>query len=225
MEETAGDIAHFVRNVVMYEINGVLVIVYALIAQWSLVLSVPCIAGVLMMDRLLATQLSLSPRPATPGSFFSARVTLVLAFLWLFIALTVPQPVPALGLVMWAVTLAAAWLVPGQRPQTLWRGKTAMLMYTLANIGLLGFTRLTADLSPEQWAKLLGSTQAASQTINQGKGIVQTLATIAIWYAIPVGYIGWAIKEFAINQSSLVAPGQTMSDIVHAIRTRGGLVE
>ncbi len=229
MEEVANAATHFLRNLAVYEINGLLIILYALIAQWPLMLSIPCAAGILTLDRLLAVQLSLSPRPSSKGEthFASTRITLTLIGLWVIVALAVPQPVPALGLVMWLVTILAAWLVPASRPQTLWRGtlRVALLSYTLANIGLLGFTQLTANLSPEQWAALLGSTQAALQTINQGKGIVQTLATIAIWYAIPVGYIGWVVKDFALNPSSLVAPGQTMSDIVHAIRTRGGLVE
>jgi hypothetical protein len=227
MEEIANTLTHLLRNLAVYEVNGLLVILYALIAQWSLVLSLPCAIGILMLDRLLAVQLSLSPRPSSKGDTHLAatRITLALIGLWIIVALAVPQPVPALGLAMWLVTVLVAWLIPSSRPQTVWRGKMALLSYTLANISLLGFTRLTANLSPEQWAALLGSTEAATQTINQGKGIVQTLATIAIWYAIPVGYIGWVVKEFALNPSSLVAPGQTMSDIVHAIRTRGGLVE
>jgi len=50
---------------------------------------------------------------------------------------------------------------------------------------------------------LLGSVRDASATIAQGRGIVQTIATIAIWYAWPVGVIGWMVKEFGINQGSL----------------------
>jgi hypothetical protein len=225
MEDLAQTATQVIRDLAVYELNGLLVIVYAIVAQWALALAGLCGAGVLVLDRLALLQVTLSARPGVPAPVHSMRLTLGVLALWIIVAITVPQPVPALGLAMWAVTLAVAWLIPPARLQTLWRGKMALLMYALANIGLLLFTRLTANLSPEQWAALLGSTQAANQTIDQGKGIVQTIATIAIWYAIPVGYIGWLVKEFAVNQGSLVAPGRTAADIVHAIRTRGGLAE
>ncbi len=117
MEEIANAVTHLLRNLTVYEINGLLIVLYALIAQWPLVLSIPCAASILMLDRLLAVQLSLSPRPSGRGEAHLAgkagvapttRITLTLIGLWIVIALAVPQPVPALGLVMWLVTALVA---------------------------------------------------------------------------------------------------------------------
>ena len=225
MEEFAQELLQAFRDFAVYEINGLLVIAYALIAQWALVLSTLCAAGVFVLDRVSAERASLTASRGVPAPERSARLTLIIFALWAIVALSVPMPVPALGLLMWVVTLAVAWLIPSARLRVLWQGKVALMMYALANLGLMLFTRLTAGLGAEQWSALLGSVRDASATIAQGRGIVQTIATIAIWYALPVGYVGWLLKEFAVNQGSLVAPGRTASEIVHAIRTRGGRAE
>ncbi len=225
MEEFAQNALQVARDLGMYEINGVLVIAYALIAQWALVLSLPCAVGILILDRVVAISTSMAGRSGGPTSGRAARLTLLVLALWIVTALSVPMPVPALGLAMWAATLVMAWVSPASRIRTLWQGKNGLLVYALASLGLLLFTRVTADLSAEQWSALLGGAQEANAAIAQGKGIVLTIATIATWYAWPVGVIGWMVKEFGVNQGSLVAPGRTTAEIVHAIRTRGGLAE
>ena len=225
MEGFAQELLQAFRDFAVYEINGLLVIAYALLSQWALVLSMICAAGVFVLELLASIRASLSARSGTPAPERGARLTLIVFALWVMVAVSVPMPVPALGLLMWAITLAMAWLVPSARLRVLWQGKVALMMYALSNLGLLLFTRLTAELSAEQWSALLGSVRDATNVIAQGRGIVQTVATIAIWYALPVGYAGWLLKEFAVNQGSLVAPGRTAAEVVHGIRTRGGRAE
>jgi len=225
MEEFARNALQVIRDLAVYEINGVLFVAYGLIAHWAVVLSALCAIGVLTLDWLVKQNTSLSGRPNGPASGHSARVTVCVLAVWIVTALSVPMPVPALGLGMWLATLVMGWLSPGHRIRTLWQGKNGVLVYGLACLGLLLFTRVTADLDAAEWSALLGSVREANTAIAQGKGIVLTIATVAIWYAWPVGVIGWMVKEFGINQGSLVAPGRTTAEIVHAIRTRGGLAE
>jgi len=126
VEEFAQELLQAFRDVAVYEINGLLVIAYALIAQWALVLSTLCAAGVFALDRVSAGRASLTAGRGVPAPERSARLTLIIFALWAIVALSVPMPVPALGLLMWAVTLAVAWLIPSARLRVLWQGKVAL---------------------------------------------------------------------------------------------------
>jgi len=138
-------------------------------------------------------------------------------------AFLISAPVPALGFSMLAATTLWAWLEPANRMRHLARGKGALLMYALAALGLRLYLALEADVYG--WAAAFGSVEAAIETLQQGRGLVQIVAMLAILYGIPVGYLGWLVQEFVSTPRSLVAPGQTAQEVIHALRTRGGLSE
>ena len=70
-----------------------------------------------------------------------------------------------------------------------------------------------------------GSVEVAVQTLQQGRGLVQTIAMLALLYGIPIGYLGLLVQDWISRPHSLIAPHQTAQEVVHDLRTRGGMRE
>lgn len=214
----------FLHTIGIYELNGCFVIGYwigAHIIQLTACLELLIMA---LLDLTEAERTNMSLYGRIPWHKLSTlRYTLLSAVLWLLTAFLISAPVPTLGLFMLLATTLWAWLEPAQRLRHLARGKGVLIMYALAALGLRVYLALDADVYG--WAAAFGSVESAIATLQQGRGLVQIVAMLAILYGIPVGYLAWLVQDFVSTPRSLVAPGQTAQQVIHALRTRGGLSE
>ena len=209
------------RHLAVYQANGVFVSAYWLLQHAAQLGALVALGAIALLDYTEARRLNLS-LDARPNAWrVGWRQTALVAGLWLLTAFSTPAPVPVLGLVMVLVTAASGWLDPAERYQHLRRGKGALTLYALATLGLRAYLALNADVFG--WAATLGSVDAALSTLEQGRGLVQMIAMLAILYGIPLSYLSWVVQAFISRPASLVAPGQTLQDVVHALRTRDGL--
>lgn len=211
------------RHLGIYEVNGAFVILYWLLTHAIPVLSTIGFAGVATLD--LTEVERLNPSLHRPIRWFVGpiRYTLLVTALWLTTAFVIPAPVPILGLTMLVATLAIAFFERARRYQHLRRGKGALVLYSAAALGLKIYLALSADVYG--WAATFGSVEVAVQTLQQGRGLVQTIAMLALLYGIPIGYLGIVVQDWISRPHSLIAPQQTAQELVHELRTRGGMSE
>jgi hypothetical protein len=207
----------------IYEANGAFVTVYWMVQHLVHILSLLGLVGMGMLDLTEHARLNPTLQPRRPGVTGPVHYTLWTATLWLVTAFVMPAPVPALGLVMLLVTLAVACFERPHRYQHLRRGKGALVLYSAAALGLRVYLALSADVYG--WAATFGSVEAATQTLQQGRGLVQTIAMLALLYGIPVGYLALVVQEWISRPHSLLTPHQTAQEIVRDLHTRGGLSE
>ena len=211
------------HHLAIYELNGAFVIFY-----WLLTHAIPVLSaiGFLGMTTLDLTEVKrLNPSLQHPTRWFGGtiRYTVLVAVLWITTAFVIPAPVPVLGLTMLLATLAIAFFERGLRYQHLRRGKGALVLYSAAALGLKIYLALSADVYG--WAATFGSVEVAVQTLQQGRGLVQTIAMLALLYGIPIGYLGLVVRDWISRPHSLIAPRQTAQAVVHELRTRGGMSE
>jgi hypothetical protein len=159
----------------------------------------------------LTILLSQAPREQRPFGF----AAICLGFLSV---LFVPQPIPVVILAMtWAGIAAIA--LDRFNPDTLrWRVIGGVALYAVASIAWTGYTAYVATLSPEQWAGMLASDEAAS-TIAQGRSFLQTISVWGLWILLPLGYFSLLIQGLFIHPPVAAAPAA----MIHTVRGRGDL--
>jgi hypothetical protein len=102
-----------------------------------------------------------------------------------------------------------------QRDNTLWFVKSGLILYSLAVIASRVYLHYTAQLSPEQWAGLLGSTETAAVVIANTRSNVTTIVLWAIWLIIPLGYFSMLIQQLLVMPRSLLSPRANAQQTMH----------
>jgi hypothetical protein len=222
-EQLLTDIGTALQHLGIYELNGAFVMLYWLLTHSVPVLSLLGFGGMATLDLTEAERLN--PALQRPTRWFTGtlRYTALVTVFWLSTAFIIPAPVPVLGLTMLLATLAIAFFERARRYQHLRRGKGALVLYSAAALGLKVYLALSADVYG--WAATFGSVEVAVQTLQQGRGLVQTIAMLALLYGIPTGYLGLLVQDWISRPHSLIAPRQTAQEVVHDLRTRGGMRE
>jgi hypothetical protein len=218
--QTIGDC---LRAAAIYEANGAFVTLYWLGQHLVHLLSLLGLVGMGRLDLTEHTRLNPTLQPRRTWFTGTVQYTLLTTGLWMVTAFVIPAPVPVLGLSMLMATLAIAVFERPQRYQHLRRGKGALVLYGAAALGLRVYLALSADIYG--WAATFGSVEAATQTLQQGRGLVQTIAMLALLYGIPVGYLALVIQDWISRPHSLIAPHQSAQEIVRDLHTRGGISE
>jgi hypothetical protein len=103
----------------------------------------------------------------------------------------------------------------------LWNVKSGIAIYALAVIGSRLYLAYTAQLSPEQWAALIGSAQTAATVIASTRGNVTTILLWALWLVVPLGYFSMLAQQVFVNPLSVVSPLAGAQDLLRALRVRG----
>jgi hypothetical protein len=102
----------------------------------------------------------------------------------------------------------------------LWNVKSGIAIYALAVIGSRLYLAYTAQLSADQWAALIGSTESAAAVIANTRGNVTTIILWALWLVIPLGYFAMLLQQVLINPVSLVNPLAGAGELIQRYRTR-----
>jgi hypothetical protein len=221
-------IAAFLSYLPVYLVNGVLVILYALVDHVAEIASLAAAALMMLIpDAEVQRRAGFRPRreerPGESGIPRTAQsMTLLILLLWLAAQWGMGAPVPWIGAAMWIVGFVCVLALPTQRFNLLWYVKGGIAMYALAVIGSRLYLAYTAQLTPEQWAALIGSREAAASVIAGTRSSVTTIVLWALWLVIPLGYFSMLVQQAFANPMSLVSPWQGAQDLMRHLRSPDG---
>ncbi len=214
---TLDELGILLADLPVYFANGLLVIVYVLAAHLPALVSLCCAYGCLRwFDLPTQAKAGFMPRRGSidngqsvslPILPVSALLTGIALVLWLLAQFLIHEPVPWIGAGMWLVGLAGIFLAPDhQRENTLWFVKTGLILYSLAVIASRIYLSYTAQLTPEQWAGLIGSTDSAATVIANTRSSVTTVVLWALWLVIPLGFGSLLLQQLLVNPRSALSP-------------------
>ena len=216
----------FLAALPTYLLNGVLATVYWLGESGAALVSILC-AGLIIrfvdqrVQSRAAFRLGRSGREAATPDLYTAQITTaIILVLWVISQWGMGAPVPWLGAAMWIAGTIILLLVHMQEHTLLWNMKSGIAIYSLAVIGSRLYLAYTAQLSADQWAALIGTSESASAVIANTRGNVTTIILWALWLVIPLGYFAMLLQQVLINPMSLVNPLAGASELINRYRTR-----
>jgi len=169
-----------------------------------------------MLAQAMTDQRSAGPQPRT-----AQILTGIVFALWLAAQTGMAAPVPWIGAAMWLVGVIVLLVMPDhQRFNQLWFVKTGLAVYALLVIGSRIYLGYATQLSPEQWAGIIGSAESASAIIASTKGNVTTIILWALWLVAPLGYFSPLVQQVFVNPMNLVSPLAGAQDVLKRIRER-----
>lgn len=220
---TFGD---FLAALPTYLLNGVLATVYWLGESGAALVSILC-AGLIIrfVDRRVQSRAAFRPgrsgREAPTPDLYTAQITTaIILVLWVISQWGMGAPVPWLGAAMWIAGTILLLLVRMQEHTLLWNMKSGIAIYSLAVIGSRLYLAYTAQLTADQWAALIGTSESAATVIANTRGNVTTIILWALWLVIPLGYFAMLLQQVLINPMSLVNPLAGASELINRYRTR-----
>jgi len=216
----------FLAALPTYLLNGVLATVYWLGESGAALVSILC-AGLIIrfVDQRVQSRAAFRPgrsgrEAATPDLYTAQITTAIILVLWVISQWGMGAPVPWLGAAMWIAGTIILLLVHMQEHTLLWNMKSGIAIYSLAVIGSRLYLAYTAQLSADQWAALIGTSESASAVIANTRGNVTTIILWALWLVIPLGYFAMLLQQVLINPISLVNPLAGASELINRYRTR-----
>jgi len=216
----------FLAALPTYLLNGVLATVYWLGESGAALVSILC-AGLIIrfVDQRVQSRAAFRPgrsgrEAATPDLYTAQITTAIILLLWVISQWGMGAPVPWLGAAMWIAGTIILLLVHMQEHTLLWNMKSGIAIYSLAGIGSRLYLAYTAQLSADQWAALIGTSESASAVIANTRGNVTTIILWALWLVIPLGYFAMLLQQVLINPMSLVNPLAGASELINRYRTR-----
>lgn len=216
----------FLAALPTYLLNGVLATVYWLGESGAALVSILC-AGLIIrfVDQRMQSRAAFRPgrsgREAAAPDLYTAQITTaIILVLWVISQWGMGAPVPWLGAAMWIAGTIILLLVHMQEHTLLWNMKSGIAIYSLAVIGSRLYLAYTAQLSADQWAALIGTSESASAVIANTRGNVTTIILWALWLVIPLGYFAMLLQQVLINPMSLVNPLAGASELINRYRTR-----
>ena len=209
-----------------YLLNGVLATVYWLGESGAALVSILC-AGLIIrfVDHRVQSRAAFRPgrsgrEAATPDLYTAQITTAIILVMWVISQWGMGAPVPWLGAAMWLTGTIIVLLVHMQEHTLLWNMKSGIAIYSLAVIGSRLYLAYTAQLSADQWAALIGTSESAAAVIANTRGNVTTIILWALWLVIPLGYFAMLLQQVLINPMSLVNPLAGASELINRYRTR-----
>lgn len=216
----------FLAALPTYLLNGVLATVYWLGESGAALVSILC-AGLIIrfVDRRVQSRAAFRPgrsgREAPTPDLYTAQITTaIILVLWVISQWGMGAPVPWLGAAMWIAGTILLLLVRMQEHTLLWNMKSGIAIYSLAVIGSRLYLAYTAQLTADQWAALIGTSESAATVIANTRGNVTTIILWALWLVIPLGYFAMLLQQVLINPMSLVNPLAGASELINRYRTR-----
>ena len=216
----------FLAALPTYLLNGVLATVYWLGESGAALVSILC-SGLIIrfVDQRVQSRAAFRPgrsgrEAATPDLYTAQITTAIILVLWVISQWGMGAPVPWLGAAMWIAGTIILLLVHMQEHTLLWNMKSGIAIYSLAVIGSRLYLAYTTQLSADQWAALIGTSESASAVIANTRGNVTTIILWALWLVIPLGYFAMLLQQVLINPMSLVNPLAGASELINRYRTR-----
>src|SRR5512142_1572446 len=220
--------SQFLEALPTYLLNGLLATLYWLADSGAALISLACAAGMTAwIDASVQNRATFRPArngrqgPGMPVESHTAQVITGVALLfWITSQWGMGAPVPWIGAAMWLTGLVIALLVRQQETTTLWNVKSGIFIYALAVLGSRLYLAYTAQLSPEQWAALIGSTESAATVIANTRSNVTTIILWALWLVIPLGYFAMLLQQALLNPISLSTPLASAQELIERYRVR-----
>ena len=217
---------NFLSSLPTYLLNGILATVYWLGDVSAALVSILC-AGLIIhfVDKRVQSRAAFRPgrsgrEAATPELFTAQITTAFVLVLWIISQWGMGAPVPWLGASMWITGAILLLLVHMQEHTLLWNVKSGIVIYSLAVIGSRLYLVYTAQLTADQWAALIGSSESAAAVIAKTRGNVTSIILWALWLVIPLGYFAMLLQQVLINPMSLVNPLAGATELINRYRTR-----
>jgi hypothetical protein len=217
---------NFLSSLPTYLLNGILAAVYWLGDSSAAIVSILC-AGLIIhfVDKRVQSRAAFRPgrsgrEAATPELYTAQITTAFVLVLWVISQWGMGAPVPWLGASMWITGMILLFLVHMQEHTLLWNVKSGIVIYSLAVIGSRLYLAYTAQLTADQWAALIGSSESAATVIANTRGNVTSIILWALWLVIPLGYFAMLLQQVLINPMSLVNPLAGATELINRYRTR-----
>ena len=176
----------FLAALPTYLLNGVLATVYWLGESGAALVSILC-AGLIIrfVDQRVQSRAAFRPgrsgrEAATPDLYTAQITTAIILAMWVISQWGMGAPVPWLGAAMWLTGTIIVLLVHMQEHTLLWNMKSGIAIYSLAVIGSRLYLAYTAQLSAEQWAALIGTSESAAAVIANTRGNVTTIILLSL---------------------------------------------
>ena len=169
-----------------------------------------------MFSAVLGEERSAGPQPRT-----AQVLTTIVAGLWFGAQAGMAAPVPWIGAAMWLFGVLVLLVMPNhQRFNQLWFVKTGLAVYGLLVVGSRIYLAYANQLSPQQWAGIIGSAESAASVIANTQGNVTTIVLWALWLVAPLGYFSLLVQQLFVNPMSLVSPLAGAQEVLKRIRER-----
>jgi len=216
--------------VLMYELNGLLYMLYWVVGHLPLLGALVCALLVMLVyDRqgqeLVYAQPGRWGRVGiTVETMAQRRMQLYTAFIfaaYLAGMVIFPEPVPFLGLAMWASTVLSLWMLPSEREPLLFRCKGFIVTYALLLIAFKIYLSQIHGAPVGEWAQALG--QSASETaeiLARNAAIFTFVGMFACWFAVPFAHVSYVVQRLLINPESLFFSRKGMEALIKAYRAR-----
>lgn len=216
----------FISALPTYLFNGILATIYWMGEEGAALVSLVC-AGLIirLVDSRVQSRAVFRPgrggREAVAPEPYTAQITTgIVALLWVISQWGMGAPVPWIGAAMWMVGTIIILFIRMQEHTLIWNVKSGISIYALAIIGSRLYLAYTNQLSSEQWASLIGSSETAASVIANTRGNVTTIILWALWLVIPLGYFAMLLQQVLINPMSLVNPLAGANELIERYRTR-----
>jgi hypothetical protein len=212
----------------LYLINGLLLVLYLVGGSFPAIVSIISAGGIALsfdaeVQNLAAGRTLREGRGEMRiGNSTSQVLTGVALVMWLASQFGMGAPVPWIGAAMWMAGFVGISIVPTQRFSMLNLVRVGIVTYALA----VGVSRIyllyAAQVTPDQWAALVGSADAAATIIANTRGNTTTIVVWALWMIVPLGYFSMLVQQVFMNPISLTTPMATPQAMMRALRSRGG---
>ncbi len=218
----------FLLDIPVYAANGLLWLLYTLFGSLAaLVASGSAATLALVVDGAVQKLAGARPRRQGRGEYIPVAhtaqiITGLVIVLWLAAQWGMGAPVPWIGAAMWLTGLLAVLVSPAQRFNLLHFVKSGIAVYALAVIGSRLYMGMTSQVSPDQWAALVGTAQSAASVVASTRGNVTTIITWGLWLVIPLGYFSMLVQKLFLNPVSLINPLSSYEDMLILLRDRSG---
>ena len=215
-------------DIPVYLANGLLWLLYTLLGSLAaLVASGSAATLALVVDGAVQKLAGARPRrqgrgESIPVAHTAQIITGLVIVLWLAAQWGMGAPVPWIGATMWLTGLLAVLISPAQRFNLLHFVKSGIAVYALAVIGSRVYLNMASQVSPDQWAALVGTAQSAANVVASTRGNVTTIITWGLWLVIPLGYFSMLVQKLFLNPVSLINPLSSYEDMLILLRDRGG---
>jgi hypothetical protein len=223
-----GGTGQAIVDVLVLTADGLLAILYWLWDHAPVALVWPLAAGVaVLLEGDVSRRAGHRSRRYRRGAIQVASaapylgLTLLAAF-WTAVALAAPQPIPAIGLAMWACLLVAPLAIHMERDQLLARLKWMVAVYgaAVAAFLLLG----QAELSPRAlaaWSRTLGQPGGGEILEEALVSSVAPYAALMLWVVGPLMVFGYVAQRFAVHWRTRVSPWDSVEARIRSLRGRG----
>jgi hypothetical protein len=212
----------------LYIINGFLLVLYTVFGALPAIVSIAAAGGVMLTADAEVQNLAAS-RVLRPGrgemrinGNTAQKLTAITLAMWLIAQAGMGAPVPWIGAVMWLAGFVAVSVSPSQRFSMLNLIRVGIITYALTVGASRIYLHYAAQITPEQWAALVGSADSAANIVASTRGNMTTIVSWALWLVVPLGYFSMLVQQVFINPISLTNPFATPQGMLRSLRSRGG---